>query len=120
MTNQEIFDRVARHLLQQGAPAIRQGRPVIQTRRYPVRKSAIGCLIEEGRYTVVCELTPASREALLQRSGINLAESGELIEELEKIHNCECSENWLTALQSIANEFNLKPTVLEQVGAVVA
>ena len=120
MTNQQVFDRVARHLLEQGEPALRQGRPVIQTRRYPLRKSAIGCLIEEGRYTVVCELTPTCREALLQRSGINLAESGELIEELEKIHNCEASENWLTALQSVADEFNLKQTVLEQVSAEVA
>ena len=120
MTNQEVFDRVAQHLLQQGEPALRHGRPVIQTRRWPVQKSPIGCLIEEGRYTPACELMPAYREGLLQRSGINLDESGELIEKLEKIHSCEASENWLTALQSIADEFNLKQKILEQVGAVVA
>ena len=120
MTNQEVFDRVAHHLLQQGEPALRHGRVVIQTRRYPVQKSAIGCLIEEGQYTPACELTPAYREGLLQRSGINLEESGELLEELEHIHDCEASENWLTALQSVADEFELNQTVLEQVGAEVA
>ena len=120
MTNQEVFDRVAQHLLQQGEPALRHGRPVIQTRRCPVQKSAIGCLIEEGRYTPAAELIEHYREGLLQRSGINLKESGELIEELEHIHDCEASENWLTALQSIADEFDLKQIILEEVGAMVA
>lgn len=120
MTNQEVFDRVAQHLLQQGEPALRHGRLVIQTRRCPILKSPIGCLIEDGRYTPACELMPAYRERLLQRSGINWNESGQLIEELERIHDCEASENWLTALQSIADEFNLKQIILEEVGAMVA
>lgn len=120
MTNQEVIDRVAQHLLKQDEPALRHGRPVIQTRRCPVLKSAIGCLIDEGRYTPAAELMEQYRERLLQRSGINWNESGQLIEELERIHDCEASENWLTALQSIADEFNLKQTILKRVGAIVA
>ena len=117
MTRQEVFDTVARHLRQQGQPAIRHGLPVIQTRRCPVQKSAIGCLLD--RYTPAAELTEQYREDLLRQSGVDLEQDRGLVEELERIHNCEVPENWLAALRSVADVFNLNQAVLDEVGAVV-
>lgn len=108
---------VALHLQQQGQPATRHGIPVLQTRRCPVRKSAIGCLLD--RYTPVAELTEQFREELLRQSGVNMNRDRALLERLEQIHNCKPPENWPAALWTVANEFNLKQTVLESVGTVM-
>ena len=118
MTRQEVFDKVARHLQQQGQPAMRQGRPVLQTRRGPLQKSAIGCLLD--RYTPAAELTEQYRENLLRQSGVDMEQNRDLVESLERIHDCEVPENWLAALRSVADELNLSHAVLEEVAAVVA
>lgn len=55
LTKQQLFDRVAKHLLVQKAPAIRPGGSDCAYRGVGGLKCAVGCLIDDAHYSTELE-----------------------------------------------------------------
>ena len=113
MTNQEIYDKVKRHLMRQKRPAMDGKRCVY--RNADGLRCAVGCLIPKNLYkpkyeswvmnAIIAEIGP--------RVGIG-EESLDLLGDLQIIHDGADSESdpvafWRSELPLIANRFGLDP-----------
>jgi hypothetical protein len=109
MTPQEIFDKVASHLLTQNKRSIKDGTCVY---RGPDNTScAVGCLIPDDIY--VPEMEHKNVELLLKTFEHKLPkyflENKALLSELQECHDSFSTppEKWYDTLKSIAHEFDL-------------
>lgn len=114
LTNQQIFDRVAEHLLRQACKSVRGGgndSGVDQECAYrgaDGRRCAIGCLIPDELYngsiegTAVGDLWPP----LLRECGLQIGEKTGLLQELQELHDLRQVRDWPEELQHISCKYS--------------
>lgn len=116
MNRQEVFNRVAAHLLAQGEQSVSEDGSCMY-RAPNGRACAIGCLITDDAYTSNLESNGAKSVAILSalaRSGVlentyNVAyEDAELLAKLQHLHDGRDPETWLYELQLLADNNGLE------------
>jgi len=118
MTDQELFDRVATHLLMQGRRAMRggMGSDYCAYRSPDGLTCAIGCLIPDERYDPELEGQSATSYAVLNAAGLT-GEQARLASVLQHIHDdpsVEAVEGWASDLRELAIRFDLNPAVVDR------
>ena len=103
LTEQELFDKVAKHLLTQNKKSL-DGEECVY-RSADGLKCAAGCLIEDSEYATFLE--NQTWEALV-RCGRAKSVHVSLIQDLQLIHDDYETEQWPNKLESLAEELNLK------------
>lgn len=121
MTNQQIFDKVALHLLKQGKRAMSDwGNPnglSCSYRGEDGTSCAVGCLIPDEHYVPAMEGAGGVynnrlvRDALT-RVGIDLMQSERLLSALQAMHD-DARSVWKEDLRGIAFSFGLSAAVLQ-------
>lgn len=112
MTNQEAFDKVARHLLTQKKKSVGVFKPwtgeICMYRSPTGEKCAIGCLIENAEYKQ--EFEREDVYGLVRRfdppslRGVDT----DVLKSLQVVHDYSTEESWAEALLEVAEYFNLK------------
>ncbi len=113
LTNQQIFNKVSKHLLKQNKQSSEN-----QQCKYKMiinsetLKCAVGCLIPEKLYISSIEgnsIATASHQLLviLHKSKIDIINSKELLMELQNIYDYESPCSWKLKLKNIADKFSL-------------
>lgn len=123
LTDQEVFDKVARHLLTQGCRSISGG---CAYRGEGGRKCAIGCLIEDNLYDpdfegVAVNVFPPGKEycryktALALRTVLanNVTDNFNLLSRLQQVHDQSSPCEWKYVLRTVANQLSLLSLVLD-------
>lgn len=116
LTNQEVFDKVVKHLLTQKARAV-VGDPDNQSCRYRTAeglKCAVGCLIPDDMYSIGMEnnsigslLSAFPRvDQLLEGVDYNL------LADLQCIHDGDEPEKWHRLLRGVGERYHLKTEVI--------
>jgi len=111
MSNQNIFDKISRHLLAQNKQSLNLDLSSVYKDIYG-NKSAIGCLINDKLYDKynLKNICP-STEILIQiinESGYQIDEKiFDMIIVLESLHDCREPKDWPKRLKQIAKEYNL-------------
>ena len=113
MTKQEIFDKVATHLLNQGEKSM-NGLECAYRGGYGM-SCAIGCLIPNEKYTAGMEKMGLRNPAIvnvLEDNGVDCEVTNYfLLVELMRIHDELNVSDWPTALANLAERFLLNLTV---------
>lgn len=118
MTAQEIFNKVAQHLITQNAKALNVLGVCTYLDSSSGRKCAIGCLIPDGHraqaynsgVTSMLYRNPDLRDAILPE---DIKECYEFLFQLQAIHDSTTVSDWKSELITFANRWNLKiPTCL--------
>jgi hypothetical protein len=112
MNTQEIFDKVAKHLLTQNA---KSGDGSNYLYRGPNgMMCAVGCLIDDKAYRPDFEkhriTSPTVKDALLASGIVCQYDNESLLTRLQMIHDYKDVVNWKQQLESCANHFGLKFT----------
>lgn len=115
MNRQEIFNRIATHLITQNARAIAgkdvMGEPKCAYRGADGTKCAVGCLIADEAYRP--ELEGKNCEAsivvdALAKSGIPVSfEDGEFLREIQRIHDFAEPADWPSELADFGKDNRL-------------
>lgn len=125
MTAQEIFDKVATHLLKQGRKAEATTNGSCKYRTDDGLKCAAGCLIPDEEYSVSFECISwrrAARVAYSNEDNSNLQKLGkiavrigqvELVADLQVMHDDTLVEDWPSELRRVADDFSLSAAVLD-------
>lgn len=118
MTTQELFDKIANHLLTQNRKSFTDAdplRPVSCLYRHITEEGmhlscAVGCLIDDAHYS--WELEGESMECDVVRSAVQksigrqlYSEECALLEALQTMHDTEEPGDWPSSLKRIAREF---------------
>lgn len=106
MTDQEVFDIVAEHLLRQGEVALDSETGSCAYRGSDGRKCAIGVLIPDGSYKQELEGLSASQSAVLKAAGLRHSQA-DLAGSLQFLHDCTPPEAWACALRDVARRHRL-------------
>lgn len=111
MTNQKMFDKVCAHLLTQLSTSLDDTGTCLY-RGPDGKKCAIGCLIPDELYTEDIEMKEV--RTLLDYPVFNSELSAylshfnkELLIRLQSVHDAFRPEEWYTALQRVAGQFDL-------------
>lgn len=113
MDLQEIFDRVAKHLLTQNAKSINtdNGRPECRYRSNDGLKCAVGCLIPDEFYTSSMEgvgIRNLKVSGPLRRAGVvDTQEDLNFLFSLQRIHDDSPPEEWSYRLAILARQHDL-------------
>lgn len=121
-TQQEIFDKVMRHLLTQGERSVdREGHCAY--RGDNGKKCAIGCLISDDAYNPDIEgrgISSLEVKAALRYSGYDYLASlsrtdtkAELLSSLRRMHDLILPREWPTMGRKLARAYNLSPAVID-------
>lgn len=122
MTNQEIFDTVAKHLFAQGKPALDDYGACVYRGENGMR-CAVGCLITDEEYSLDMEYKSA--KTVVRDWGIEAIHPGsfDLAESLQKVHDYEKDDDGYTpwndtgtmrnALRNVAVEYGLNYSILD-------
>lgn len=120
MTRQEIFDKVARHLLTQNEKSIADvlvGEGGCAYRGANGLKCAIGCLIPD-KYSL-WEYEGSSVAALLLSGDFSEylggMENEDFLDRLQFMHDTYAVEEWRWALENFAKDFNLSVEILNEI-----
>lgn len=110
MNNTEIFERVSKHLLTQGAKA--KVGPNCKYRAEDGYVCAVRCLIPDDEYTSSLEggtiLTNRRvQEILTRRLGIDMAVSLDLLFALQQVHDGWVVDIWAIGLNNVKVRFGL-------------
>jgi hypothetical protein len=121
MTNQELFDRVASHLLRQGAASIDETSPLDSSLRCRYRgpgglMCAIGCLIPDDRYSALLEGKGVFNHSVRDAAGIG-DDNLDLAECLQSIHDEGEPGVWACRLSSVAIRYRLNDDVVRAHGS---
>lgn len=107
-TEQEVFDQVARHLLEQGCRSIEDGLCAYRTRWG--HKCAAGCLIADDEYNP--EYNYMAWMSMVAR-GLAPDVHLDLIQRLQNIHDERPHGRWYAELQDLADDLGLNmPTMM--------
>lgn len=137
LSNQKIFDKVARHLLNQGRRSVNSGGSCMY-RGVDNTMCAVGCLIPDRLYSKELENRPARNHsviAVLEKARvltpkqaadtINSSErtpsKAYLLDRLQEVHDLSTGDTdqaWREYMQkrlaALADAYGLSPTVLEE------
>ena len=112
---QEVFDKVATHLLKQGSRSYRKGGCAYRGKEG--KMCAVGCLIADEHYRPSLEgrnLQSKAVQAALKDSGINVTQDMQLmLEDLQSCHDSTPPTRWPQALRRIADHYKLNTEVLK-------
>jgi hypothetical protein len=115
LTNQQIFDKVATHLLNQGKRAMFHnpvtGKDSCAYRGQDRTKCAAGCLIPDDRYDRKMEGFPVSAIRLFREIS-NDENSVLLLADLQRCHDVLFPDRWKQELMSIAEVYGLDASIL--------
>ena len=119
MTAQQVFDKVARHLLKQNKKSLIQSGAgaTCAYRGNDGLMCAVGCLIPDDQYNPGMELLPVT-SLVLRHGGLPvicdvIAPHAYLLDELQDVHDREEPELWRKGLLAVAAEFELDVGVLQ-------
>lgn len=114
MNAQEIFDKVATHLLTQKARSTSKPFNACAYRGTFGRMCAVGVLIPDDVYTD--EMEGASAPSIVQSyEGLkHFLPHMYLLDALQEVHDVKPINVWRDHLEQIANDFNLNTIVLDQ------
>jgi hypothetical protein len=127
MTAQEIFDRVATHLLKQGRKSISarmddDGGILCAYRGADGTRCAVGCLIPDEHYDAGIEDYRVFAEPVanaLMAAGVvkevslrHHDDRFRLLGELQWLHDQRSVEEWPDALRAVSTNYGLSPAVL--------
>ena len=108
MTNQEILDKVANHLLTQNEKAYNDSTHSCAYLDSEGRKCAVGCLIPDDQYSKELEgaiLTSNPKlKALPCMQGLDI----DFLRDLQTIHDHRLILNWRAELMYLASQNNLE------------
>lgn len=109
-SDQEVFDKVAAHLLKQGERCYDPYKEPDCRYRNGELKCAIGCLIPSNRYSENMEDGSGPKELLNTYENMNkfLGENICLLDSLQHIHDCLPVNEWRKRLRILAIEQDLK------------
>ncbi len=125
LTNQEIFDKVAKHLLAQNKQSRRDTCYTTMTSACLYRtpgglKCAVGCLIDDEHYDQNCEGVSVSKlvatgpkvitlRESLERSGVDIhnEDTQELLRQLQILHDQNEPQTWGNGLLAVAAKLGL-------------
>ena len=105
LTEQELFDKVAKHLLAQNKKSYKSAETECTYRSPEGLKCAAGCLIEDDEYLPLMEDKTWSR---LCAQGYAKTDHRDLIDRLQKIHDLYEPEEWRDQLRDAAAHLALK------------
>lgn len=114
LTRQEIFDRVAAHLLQQGERCIRDEMPYAGACMYRGDrglKCAIGVLIPDDSYYEELEYLAADDADIVRVCNCS-PEDGCFLKQLQDLHDKVDPQCWRPALIALAAEHDLSPAAV--------
>lgn len=116
MTLQEMFDKVAAHLLKQNRKAISADGRSCMYRAPNGDQCAAGCLIPDDKYSPEMEGKTVFSDRVRNAIGeIALNSSGfHLLTDLQGIHDHCDPQSWPDRLEAAAHRFALNPAVLYQ------
>ncbi len=114
MTNQELFDRVATHLLTQGKRSVvREGcEEECRYRDLDGLKCAIGCLIPDDMYSENLEGKNPGNIEVIKATGISYDQVS-LAKRLQAIHDSYQPKYWRTELREIAAAWGISAAVCQ-------
>ncbi len=107
MTNQEILDKVANHLLIQNEKAWDEESLVCRYLDPEGNKCAVGCLIPEEQYSSKLEGLIASDDEIKNlpcMQGLDI----DFLRDLQLIHDANDPHEWRKELENIANSYSLE------------
>ena len=111
MTDQEMYDKVARHLLAQGEKSIGCAAPggnvCCMYRGRGGRSCAIGCLIPDEAYSEDLELAAVTNKEVQLAAGIS-EDQVCLASDLQYVHDNVEPRNWPFKLALVAKRFGLR------------
>lgn len=118
MTPQEVFDKVAKHLLTQKAKSQATDNDTCMYRGENGLKCAVGVLIEDDEYSPRMEMGIGSLLASTQSPGVcppsvykRLRPHSMLLKDLQHIHDGDPVEAWEKKLKEKAIVYNLNWTI---------
>lgn len=108
-TQQQVFDQVAKHLLDQNKISIKEGHGYCAYRGTNNLKCAAGCLIADNEYDLEMDsfVGDTSWEGLINRGLVKTDEHKLLIGELQHIHDTIDRKFWYETLKDFAKTYNL-------------
>jgi hypothetical protein len=110
MTGQQVFNKVAKHLMKQGEKAeavVANGMVSCQYLTPEGAKCAIGCLIPKRRYLPTFEgeaVWSAGGAKILRAAGLRKNQL-KLAEALQQVHDSYVPSEWKQKLQAVATRF---------------
>ena len=108
MTNQEILDKVANHLLTQNEKAYNEDEHSCAYLDPEGRKCAVGCLIPDDQYSKELEgaiiTSNPKLKALPCMQGLDL----DFLRDLQMLHDRSPTSKWRKELEELANQNNLE------------
>lgn len=114
MTDQEVFNRVALHLLQQNHRSA-DALGTCSYRGEEGRRCAVGCLIPDDRYMASLEglaVTAPKLQSLLRGLGFG-SHQLDLLQTLQSLHDFNPASTWKQRLMQTAEDYNLDPQVVQ-------
>lgn len=121
MPDQQIFDTVARHLMQQRVKSMdlnEEGEEYCKYRDSAGNKCAVGCLIPNHSYDPNMEGHTVRKLISLFPLALPHPINISLLEALQSAHDSHILDNglsfWVPKMRSIAEDFRLDPSILEQ------
>lgn len=108
MTNQQAFNKAARHLLKQGVKSISPDKSDCRYRGPRGTSCAIGCLVPRTTWRPHHEgmnVATLRGDGFLPRALRDL--DIDLLAELQVVHDCRPIPEWPERLRSVATEFKL-------------
>ena len=112
MTKQEVFDKVATHLLTQNKKAICPIDGRCKYRTSEGLKCAAGIMISDDEYSPEME-SWAVNHLITKYNLEKIAPFKDLLYKLQGIHDWKEVQNWKTELQKLAVSHNLSTAVLD-------
>ena len=119
MTNQEIFDIVAKHLLTQNARSQDIKNIVCAYRGSNDMKCAVGVLIKDEHYSYLLEgynVRDIDVKEALEKSGITVDSRIHFLAALQEVHDLFPVGFWRERLGEVAERYNLNLDVLDSIG----
>ena len=115
MSNQEIFDKVVRHLSAQGLCAMLDG--TCAYRGDGGLKCAVGCLIPDGIYHEDIEGKNVKNlfnnfPDQMKASGLD-PKSADLLTDLQRIHDNRVKRDWKRNLLNVAEHYHLDDSIVK-------
>lgn len=125
-TNQEVFDRVATHLLKQGRKALAPPSRSFEAPKCMYRlecedgtvlRCAVGCLIPDDRYEERIENKTFRSAEVNLRDFLEFEPTDEQVRMLEllqmEVHDIAAPEDWPMQLRALAKEFGLSTVAMD-------